>query len=99
MAGYVPARLDMYPGGDIDVMPDICPGTDEHRTDTPRCFNVRADGDAGVCIYWMACTPINNSARRVHPTALRQEMIARSNRTLRCGVICMRGRSNRPAGC
>ena len=25
MAGYVSARLEMYPGGDIDVMPDACP--------------------------------------------------------------------------
>jgi hypothetical protein len=107
MAGRVSCHFTV--GRDSEswtIDPDICPVADQHRRDAvdedsqlaPRCQSFAYGFGRRTCPYWYATTGNSNAANRLDGSMLHQDAMARGVSQIRCGVLCMGARRNRPPG-
>lgn len=107
MAGRVGAHLELGRDGSTwRITPDVCPLADEHRREAgtvdplllPACQTY--DGLVGrrSCVYWYATTATDNACDRLDGSMIYQLAMAKSQTQVRCGVLCMGQRRNRPPG-
>jgi len=99
MTGIVKGRVEVYRDGSADVVPDHCPGADEHTVGVPRCHHVDKDGDRRSCPWWAANLSPNQRAERLDVSVLTLRATALGARTVSCQVLCHRQKANRPPGC
>jgi hypothetical protein len=107
MAGRVPAHIMIGDGlSTYWVEPSVCPVADEHRRDAadvepglaPRCLSHDPLIGRRTCPYWYALTTIDNAADRTDASLMAGVAAQAGRRQLRCGVLCMAQRRNRPPG-
>jgi len=107
MAGRVPAHVMIGDGAHTYwVEPSICPVADEHRMAgaardpglAPRCLSHDPLIGRRTCVYWYGITVADNAAHRADAAMLVHQATEAGRRQLRCGILCMGQRRNRPAG-
>lgn len=107
MAGNVPAHLMISPfSRRWEIQPDVCPAMDEHRKDavstdsglTPRCQVYDPIAGRRTCVYWYATVRWSCSYDRVDGSVLWTQAEESGKSQVRCGVLCMAQRRNRPPG-
>jgi hypothetical protein len=99
MTGVLKARVEVYPIGDYEVVPDECAVEDEHRSIPPICYRVHHDGWHRSCPFFVTCTAPSNPCDRQHPSALVLRATTLGAKMVSCQVICHAARRNRPPGC
>jgi len=107
MAGRVNAHLMV---GDVRshywVEPIFCPAADDHRQDAvrtdgglaPVCLSYNVLVGRRTCVYWYGMTEEGNACHRTDAALLVDRADGQARRQLRCGVLCMAQRRNRPPG-
>lgn len=107
MAGNVPAHLMVSPNSQRwEIHPDICPGADEHRKEAiagepglaPRCQVYDPIVGRRTCVYWYATARWWSAYDRVDGSTLWQAAEEEGKTQVRCAVLCMAQRRNRPPG-
>jgi hypothetical protein len=107
MAGRVPAHVMIGDGPNTYwVEPSVCPVADEHRNGAaavdpglaPRCLAHDPLIGRRTCPYWYGITVGENAAHRTDSAMLVNQAVELGKGQLRCGVLCMGQRRNRPAG-
>ncbi len=107
MAGRVAGHLQVTRDGESwEIIPTVCPVADEHRKAAaagdvdlaPKCQTFSYGFGRRTCCYWYATTGDNNAAERLDGSMLHRDALAAGKSQIRCGVLCMGARRNRPPG-
>lgn len=107
MAGRVEAHVILARDGQSwHIEPQQCPLADEHRRSAagmigelgPRCQYYNPLLGRRTCPYWVATTVHQNASNRVDGSILWEEAERDGKSQIRCGVLCLGARRNRPPG-
>jgi len=107
MAGRVAAHIMIDDSPNVYwVEPETCPVADDHRAEaaavdaglTPRCLSHHPLVGRRTCPYWYGMTLVGNAAHRTDAALLVHQATDAGKHQLRCGVLCLGQRRNRPAG-
>lgn len=107
MAGRVQAHLVVSRDGHCwDIQPTVCPVADDQRRAAgesdaqlkPRCQEFNHGYGRRTCPLWYATTGEGNAAERLDGSILWERAIRDGKGQIRCGVLCLGARRNRPPG-
>jgi hypothetical protein len=99
MAGFIFSTIEEHDDRSYDVVPEHCPAALDDQYHRPRCYTITFDGSRRACPYWYATTYVANSTERSDPSVLADHMANLGATVKRCGVLCLRARSNHRPGC
>lgn len=107
MAGRVGAYLTMYADQrDWVITPEGCPAMDEHRKAAaageedlqPVCEKYNPIYGRRKCVYLYGTALRENACDRIDGSVMWQNAIGAGRSQMRCSVLCLAARRNRPPG-